>query len=452
MAVWSVVKLSSFAVGLRCDPEYYQPRYLADVRRLGRTKRERIGAMAFVTDGIHGSPEEVEDGGVRYLSAKCVKDNAFALGDALQISDAQHTANPRTSLCENDVLITTVGTIGNAAVVQADILPANSDRHLGIIRLNKDSPIDSYYLATFMNCKYGRFQSLREATGNVQLNLFIEKIRELRIPVIDCAAQVSKQTKAAYAKRREAAASIAAAEARLMEALELQRLDSTSQKYYIRNFGDLEAEARFDAEYFSPKYQRIIKKLRAGGRTLADVAPLAESPFDAALRPKGSAFRYIEIGSLTGDGEAEAETLDVADAPSRAAWIVKPGDVITSTVRPIRRLSALVRDDQDGCVCSSGFAVVAPKHGADGIEPEVLLTYLRLPIICQILDLHCTASMYPAIPEDRLMRIPIIVPDANTCKMVVGKVQEAMTARREAARLLEEAKKTIEDLVAGNGR
>lgn len=81
--------------------------------------------------------------------------------------------------------------------------------------------------------------------------------------------------------------------------------------------------------------------------------------------------------------------------------------------------------------------------------PEVLLTYLRLPIICEILDVHCTASMYPAIPEDRLMRIPIIVPDAKTRRTVAAKVQEAMTARAEAARLLEQARKTVEDLIAG---
>jgi hypothetical protein len=129
----------------------------------------------------HGSPDAVEEAGVRYLSAKCVKDNDFALGDALQISDAQHVANPRTALRVEDVLITTVGTIGNAAVVQKETVPANADRHLGIIRLNKDAEIDPYYLATFLNSEYGRFQSLREATGNVQLNLFIEKIKVLRI-------------------------------------------------------------------------------------------------------------------------------------------------------------------------------------------------------------------------------------------------------------------------------
>jgi len=179
MAVYSVIKTSALATGFRLDAEYYQPRYLKDSARIDGVPCKTIGSMAFVTDGIHGSPEEVEEGGVRYLSAKCVKDNGFALGAALQISDAQHAANPRTSLSIGDVLITTVGTIGNAAVVQPEILPANSDRHLGIIRLEKDAGVDPYFLATFLNCEYGRFQSLREATGNVQLNLFIEKIKRL---------------------------------------------------------------------------------------------------------------------------------------------------------------------------------------------------------------------------------------------------------------------------------
>lgn len=123
---------------------------------------------------------------------------------------------------------------------------------------------------------------------------------------------------------------------------------------------------------------------------------------------------------VTADGEAEPETLDVADAPSRATWIVKPGDVITSLVRPIRQLSAMIHDHQGGCVCSSGFCVLSPNPSGGGIEPEVLLTYLRLPLVCELLDLNTTASMYPAIPVDRLKAIPILVPDTKTRRAVVG--------------------------------
>ena len=76
--------------------------------------------------------------------------------------------NPRTALRKNDVIISTVGTIGNCAVVDESILPANSDRHVGIIRIKNE--YSSYVLSTFFLSKFGRIQTMREATGNVKLN------------------------------------------------------------------------------------------------------------------------------------------------------------------------------------------------------------------------------------------------------------------------------------------
>jgi hypothetical protein len=229
----------------------------------------------------------------------------------------------------------------------------------------------------------------------------------------------------------------------------LDNLDLSPQKCYSRRFQDLDVGGRFDAEYFSPKYQLILQRLRREGRKLTHVATLSERYFDPSQKAKSSVFRYIEIGSLTGDGEAESETVQIADAASRATWIVKPGDIITSTVRPIRRLSAIICKDQDGCVCSSGFAVLTPKPDPDGIEPEVLLTYLRLPVICEVLNLYATASMYPAIAVQRLMDIPFVVPNKSIRQAIVAKVQKGISLRRESAQLLNQAKEAVENLITG---
>ncbi len=53
------------------------------------------------------------------------------------------------------------------------------------------------------------------------------------------------------------------------------------------------------------------------------------------------------------------------EAPSRARQYVRGGDVLTSTVRPNRHLSAIVAPEQGGCVASSGF-VIWPL-----VDPEV---------------------------------------------------------------------------------
>jgi restriction endonuclease S subunit len=86
------------------------------------------------------------------------------------------------------------------------------------------------------------------------------------------------------------------------------------------------------------------------------------------------------------------------------------------------------------------------------IEPELLLVYLRLPLVCELLDLNTTASMYPAISTADLLRIPISLPDAPTRERIVAKVKESFAARREARRLLDEAKALVEKaILSANG-
>tara|TARA_B110000046_G_scaffold164964_1_gene180917 strand:- start:1667 stop:2086 length:420 start_codon:yes stop_codon:yes gene_type:complete len=119
---------------------------------------------------------------------------------------------------------------------------------------------------------------------------------------------------------------------------------------------------------------------------------------------------------------------------------VHPNDIITSTVRPIRRLSAQIDPDQNGYVCSSGFVILEPT----GIRPELLLTFLRLPIICELMDLLASASMYPAISEAEILGLPLPSVDDATEKAVVAAVQEGRAAHARAHSLLDAAKRAVE--------
>ena len=233
------------------------------------------------------------------------------------------------------------------------------------------------------------------------------------------------------------------AQALLAAELGLDKLDMSESLYSVRRVSEVQGSGRADAEYFSAKYQRMLATMSRSGKSIEDVTSLAAQRF----KPQpGKAFNYIEISDLSGDGFVSSETLMGEEAPSRAQWIVKAGDVITSTVRPIRRLSALVESEQDGSVCSSGFAVLQPKD----IEPELLLLYLRLPIVCEILDLYTTASMYPAISTTDLMNIPITLPENKALrKELVSNIRESRKARQDAQRLLAEAKAEVERMIEG---
>jgi hypothetical protein len=206
---------------------------------------------------------------------------------------------------------------------------------------------------------------------------------------------------------------------------------------YTRRASEALTARRLDSQYFAPRVAELIAHLSTGGRTLRDVAPPRHENF---FPSRDGDFRYIEISDVHGDGTTSCTTLAMSDTPSRATQFVRAGDVLTSTVRPNRRLSAIVSPEQDGCVASSGFVVLQPTV----VPAEVLLTYLRLPLFCELMDLHTSASLYPAISDRDLLALPFPKINKPTCDKIVSAVRSAQTARARAHELLDRAKRTVE--------
>nr|MCU0351678.1 hypothetical protein [Flavobacterium sp.] len=120
----------------RLDSEYFLKSNLKKLEILKNKGYNLISQFGYVTDGIHTSIDYVEKGYINLFSATTPRENYFDLSRGAYISEKAHILNPRTALKENDIIISTVGTIGNCAVINKSVLPANSDRHVGIIRLN----------------------------------------------------------------------------------------------------------------------------------------------------------------------------------------------------------------------------------------------------------------------------------------------------------------------------
>lgn len=300
-----------------------------------------------------------------------------------------------------------------------------------------------YYRApavvAYLNSKFGQSLLWRQFQGNVQLHLSLEDGRKVPIPRFSEALQTGIENcfNRAISLREAAARSIENAEHPLLRALGLDTWVPLEALSYARSSTEVFAAGRLDSQYFAPRVDELMKRLGRDGQRLGDVAPARHERF----RPADSGhFNYIEIGGLGADGTATAESLAQTEAPSRATQFVRAGDVITSTVRPIRRLSALIAPEQDGSVCSSGFVVLEPRD----ISGEVLLTYLRLPLVCELMDLHTSATMYPAISEGDLLALPIPAIDASTQRAIQQSVRDAANKREQANRLLNAAKRAVE--------
>ncbi|WP_370206941.1 hypothetical protein [Pararhodobacter marinus] len=376
--------------------------------------------------------------GIPFVRISDLKDGMIRESSTAWISEEAHKLEFKTALKQRDIVLSKTAYPAAALVT---LLECNVSQDTIAVKLSETglTEFDPEFIVAFLNSSLGMAMMEAEFQGNVQEHLALSDARRLTIPKLSGAfqAEIRKLFEGAISQRATATNLQSQAEAELYAGLGLAGWTPPLPLTYTARAGSVAKAGRIDAEYHAPRIRELIDLLGRSGLTIGDIAPSRREKFDPSL---SGSFSYIEIGNLPGDGTAESIVLDRSEAPSRATWHVHTGDVITSTVRPIRRLSALIEAHQDGDVCSSGFVVLQPA----GVRSEVLLTYLRLPIFCELMDLHTSASMYPAISENDLLGLPFAQPDPATEASVCTAVTNARRSHSRASALLDVAKRAVE--------
>ncbi|MCK7633666.1 MULTISPECIES: restriction endonuclease subunit S [Shewanella] len=87
----------------------------------------------------------------------------------------------RSRIKENDLLISIAGALGRAAIVKKEILPANTNQALAIVRLKNDSPVKVKFLYHFTKTKDFKDFVDASASQGAQPNLSLGDISNVRI-------------------------------------------------------------------------------------------------------------------------------------------------------------------------------------------------------------------------------------------------------------------------------
>ena len=378
------------------------------------------------------------DDGVPFLRILNLRNGVIDESNLAYIPEARHQEEVKTELRRGDIVLSKTA-YPAASVVTVDRCNTSQDTIATSLSQFGKKNYRAEAIVAYLTSEIGARLLWRQFQGNVQLHLSLDDGRKVPIPRFG--AEFQESIANAYQRsiqlRGESDKDIARAEATLLHMLGLDDWKSPDPLTYVRDSRDAFTAGRLDAEFFTPRVRDMLTRLGRDSLTIRDVAPARKERFT----PTDSGdFHYIEIGGLGADGTAQAECLPQREAPSRATQFVRAGDVITSTVRPIRRLSAAIDDSQDGYVCSSGFVVLQPR----AISSDVLLTYLRLPPVCTLMDLHTSASMYPAISEADLLTLPIPEIPAATQRTIEKSVLAARQAKQHATQLLDIARRAVE--------
>lgn len=217
---------------------------------------------------------------------------------------------------------------------------------------------------------------------------------------------------------------------------------------FWRNAGDM--EDRFDATFYLPEHESLVKDLDArGALPLGSLVRMTSKRSPLLKHPAGE-IRYIELSdvSVTACEVVNATPMRVFEAPSRATYEVRAGDIITAvsgnaTGTP-KHPTAYITKEFDGCVVSNGFRVLRATH----VDPFFLLCALRTPAFLRQVFRYRTGAAIPAISDADLLRALIVVPSATEQKRISERIRQGMELRGKALDLFLAA---TEDPVFGGG-
>lgn len=208
--------------------------------------------------------------------------------------------------------------------------------------------------------------------------------------------------------------------------LEANNIDQEIEMYFLNQLGlkelnfkekvkglltvDFKDLDRWD--YFSGDYS-VISQLKSSNYSLfklGDIYSFAKRSFNKKTYSLAT-FKYIEIGAIDPTkGILEAKEIKTEKAPSRATQIVKKGDLILGLTRPYLKKFALVTQEYDDNICSSGFSVIEETKD---YYLTFLLQFLKCSYGIEQLKNRMTGGLYPAITEGELKEIKIPLPDID---------------------------------------
>lgn len=447
------VSISALERTHRLDSEFYSRSNLKQVALLENIKAISLCHFADISDGNHMSiSKEFVETGIPYYR-----------GGDIYNSFIEFATNPlyipqrvfdiptmyRSHLHKGDILMSIVGAIiGNISIVATNN-DATCSCKLAIIRPKEN--VSSEYLATYLRSRFGQQQIQKFRRGSGQTGLILEDFDQLLVPYLENSTvqlitdNVNKSLDCSLHSQQL----YASAESYLLDCLGMANFAANPDAYNIKTLKESFLETgRFDSEYYLPKYEDYIELVHSypnGYDLIGNVCDIKDNNYTPV---NGIQYKYIELanigksGEITGCNEQAGEEL-----PTRARRIVHKGDVIVSSIEGSLDSCALVTDEYDRALCSTGFYVLKSHQH----NPETLLTLFKSLPIQNLMKKGCSGTILTAIGKSEFEKIPIPLIRQEVQDEIAKHVKKSFELRMEAMQLLENAKLTVENIIETGG-
>ena len=330
---------------------------------------------------------EFQDEGVNFLKIECFDENGgFIESKVAHISEECHKKMKRSQLKNGDILFSIAGAIGRVAIVTEEMLPANINQALAIIRIS-DGQVYLPYIKLILTSPIVIEQFERKKQGVAQLNLSLKDINEISIPL------PSKDKQIEFAELFDKVVGVISKRNK-----ELSALDDLIKARFVEMFGD-----------------PIINSFEVETKPMTDVCEIIDGdrgknyPTTDEFSDEGYCL-FLNAKNVTSTGFNFDTCMFVTKEKDEALRKGKlsRGDVVLTTRGTLGNLAFYTEDIPFEHVrINSGMVILRMKQ--DVVDEVYFIEQFKMQL-ADIREKIASGSAQPQLPISTMNKINILIP------------------------------------------
>ena len=391
--------------------------------------------------------EKFYGGKINFIKTDNLRDNFIKEPFSDYLSELGDEKIKNSRLKEFDIITTIIGAtykiIGRSCLVNTTMLPSNINQNIALIRADIKK-INPYYLNVYMQSLYGKLYLHWLSRQTEQVNLNCEEVGKLKVARFSNSFEESLAAlnKKSYGLNIISNEKYSKAENLLISELALENFNPSNEKISIKTLKESFLKTgRLDSEYYQSKYDDYLKKVlsyKNGYELLGKCCTIKDKNF---MPKDDEEYRYIELANVRSNAQiTDYDVLLGKELPTRARRKVNTDDVIVSSIEGSLESCALITEEYNNFLCSTGFYVV----NSEKLNSESLLTVFKSSLMLNLMKKGCSGTILTNLAKEEFAKLPIPLLKQGVQDEIASYIKQSMEYSRKAKKLLEISTKSVE--------
>ncbi len=444
----------------RIDPFYIK--FKLSLLKGNSFKFETLENILYMERGITYSKDSERDSGLAVLRAGNItlETNQINFDDIKYLDNTLEFPKEK-KLKKNDIFICTnsgsKAHIGKVAFIQND-MDYYFGGFMGVLRVKNIEKYNPYYIFTIFTTNYVK-NLIELLIANTTINnLNFSDISEIPIPIppIETQNKIVNIMKDAYLSKekleKEADKLLSSIDEYLLRELgiTLPKKDTNfKSRIIITKLSYLKGK-RIDYEYHQKYYIDLQNAICKSKYPLVSLSNKISVNSQLENMKKYNFINYIDLSCIEkNNGIVKNIVFMNKDFPSRARQRVGKGDLLVSTLSGSMKAIAIVEEDKENLIASTGFFVI--KETDKDLLKYFLISILRTNLFQELLKREARGAIMSSINCNDFLNIEIPLPPIEIQQKIVNEInerkQKALRLQKEAKEILEDAKSQVERII-----